>query len=289
MEDLGIHLHHQPFNKDNSMITLGLLLLEILIVIICCIQLCRFLKHRLFLKKLVHTLIIIQMTTCIIQAIDLPSVYSRFLHEVSFVLCSLLFFSVLLLWVDFYENMKRGFRIRVLQSHTLLWYMWIYACSYLGLWLLIEYFAFGGSNEGWVLTTYTTWWHLTFYTIATVSMIHISYSIVNMLGKSCFPALTSRCLSFVRKTSRTLFFVCVCFGLRFSSTLLFAIYPHLPAFIPVVPWDSEIAFLVLYLLDRILPVVLFMILMRRVPKMTSSCSYISASDVHYSLGGINYS
>jgi len=290
-EALGITVNHRKDEREYpEALCMGLLAVEMVLVVVCLVQICRFWKHRVFLKKVVHMLIILHMIACIFQAVDIAGVYKRFLHEVTFIFCSLLYLSVLLLWVDFYENLERGFRIQFLQSNTLLWFMCGYAWFYLGMWFAIHYYAFDGKDEESLLSSYTAWWHLSFYAVILVGMLQVSYCIVAMLGKSHFPILTNRCVTFARRTSRTLGVVCFCFFLRFFSTLLFVLCQFLPVVMPQFEWDTWLGFLILYLFDRILPVLVFVILMRRVPSVHPQCNNNNdGSDSQYSLRGINSS
>jgi len=280
-EDIGIISHPNEKQQYPLPLVIGILMVEATIVVVCLVQLCRFMKYRVFLKKVVHILIVLEMLACMFQAVDIPSVYKRFLHEVTFISCSLLYFSVFLLWVDFYENLKRGLRIRFLQSNSLLLFMCGYACIYLGVWTLIQHGAFSAFDEEW-LTSYSIWLHLSFYASVSAGMIQVSYSIITLLRRSHYPILTNRCIGLAKRTSRTLCIVCCCFVFRFFSTLIFVLCQSLPNTKSLLPWDTWLGFLMLYLFDRILPVLAFVILMRRVP------SYIG-NDNQCSLRGINFS
>jgi len=281
--DIGMLSKDQRQRENLTVVTLVLLILEVIIACLCMVQLLRFMQYRVFLKKVVHALIIVEMLACIFQAVDIVDiVYERFLHEATFVICSLLYLSVFLFWVDFLENLKNGSSITILRSKKLLLYMGAYACVYLGLWLAIQRAFF--TDEEWRLTIISRWWHLIFYASLSIGMVRVSYSIRAMLQESQFPILTHRCFAIVKKASKTLYVVSSCFMLRSFATILFIVCQNVPLQ-PPMHWDSWIGFLILYLFDRILPVLVFIVLMRHVPN-AQTCNM--GIDSPFSLRGVNF-
>jgi len=114
-EDLGLYRkHHNQTRLEERTdlgVTLGLLSIECIILFICLFQLLRFILNcpgRLYLKKVVHALIALEMLVCMLQAVNIPSFYEEFLHEATFIFCSLIYFNVLLFWYDFYCKLSKG-------------------------------------------------------------------------------------------------------------------------------------------------------------------------------------
>lgn len=92
--------------------------------------------------------------------------------------------------------------------------------------------------------------------------------------------------------SQLLILVCFCFVIRVGSALLFVCIHHATHAVPT-QWHTQGGFFLIYLLDRILPVIVFMILMRNTPSKVviaggSLTTINTQSSVVYSHGSVLY-
>jgi len=264
-EDLGIYSSIQTSNKNvNTITTYSLISIECIILFLCIYQLFRFFKFgKLYLKKVIHVLIVFSMTVCIAQATKIPPVFEELLHEASFVFCSLIYFAVMLFWVDFYQKLTQGKGLLFLQQRTFVICMAVYVLLYMGVFATAQFLLYG--NQVSVLPSIAVWWHLAFYAIVMIGMLCVTVFIAGTI-KSMFLSVRIR---FFKKTAKILALICGCFILRFLGTLLFVLIHYKPSAIPSA-WDTPEGFVLIYLFDRIIPVLVFIIVMRKIPSNKSS-------------------
>jgi len=265
-EDLGIYSSTQARNNPdtNTIISYSLISIESIILLICIYQLIRFFKNgKLYLKKVIHVLILFSMTVCIVQATNIPEIFEELLREAYFVFCSLVYFAVLLFWVDFYQKLTQGRGLLFLQQRTFVLCMVVYVLLYIGGFATAQLVLFGTENS--ILPSIAVWWHLAFYTAVMVGMLGVTVLIGGTI-KSMFLNVRVR---FFRKTAKILAVVCGCYIVRFLGTLLFVLIHYKPSMMPA-EWDSPEGFLIIYVFDRIVPVIVFIIVMRKIPSPSSS-------------------
>jgi len=261
-EDLGIHLVQDRERDVNikTYITLSLLSIECTILLICIYQLYRFFKHgRLHLKKLTHILIALQMIVCMLQAIKISDVYEEFLGETTFAFCSLIYLVVLLFWFDFHQKLKQGSGILFLKQPAFAICIVLYVILYTSAFAVAEFLLLD-SQQALKLPSYVAWWHLAFFTGTMIACLCVTIAISNTT-RGLYQTVRVR---FFKKTAKILSVICCCFILRFLGTLLFIFLHHKPESVPK-GWDTPMGFVIIYLFDRIIPVVVFMVLMRKVP------------------------
>jgi len=262
-EDLGIHIV-QDREKDldvKTYITLSLLSIECTILLICIYQLWRFFQHeaRLRLKKLIHSLIALQMIVCLLQAVHIPDIYEEFLGETAFVFCSLIYFSVLLFWYDFHQKLKLGKGIEFIKQNPFVICIIVYILFYMGAFGTAQYLL-NYYKKDFNLPAVAVWWHLALFTFLVVGIIYVTVLIFATTRR----LYVSVRIRFFRRTAQILVVVCCCFFVRFLGTLLFIFLHHKPEYV-MKGWDTPTGFAIIYMFDRIIPVVVFMVLMRKVP------------------------
>jgi len=264
-EDFGIHFTPNDQDKNVNIktdITIALLSIQCIILFICIFQLLRFFNYaKLYLKKVMHFLVALQMIVGILQVINIPDPWEELLDETTFVFSSLTYCAVLLFWFDFHHKLKQGKGIAFLQTRAFLICTASYVILYIGS------FAFAllllSKEEAMKLPSYIIWWHLAFYTCAMMAALTITIIIANTTMGLYF---TVR-IRFFKKTAKILAVVCCCFIIRFLGALLFAFIHHKRSAVPH-GWDTPLGFAIIYMFDRIIPVVIFMILMRKLPSVT---------------------
>jgi len=269
-EDLGIYSSVQKrHNHTNAIITYSLIAIECIILFVCIYQLFRFFKFgKLYLKKVIHVLIVFSMSVCLAQAAKIPPVFEELLHEASFVFCSLIYFAIMLFWIDFYQKLTQGKGLMFLQKRTFVICMACYVLLYMGSFAAAQCFLYGTKAS--VLPSIAAWWHLAFYTILMIGMLSVTVFIAGTI-KSMFLNVRIR---FFKKTAKILALICGCFILRFLGTLIFVLIQFKPSSIPA-KWDSPEGLIVIYLFDRIIPVLVFIIVMRKIPSEKTSTESIS--------------
>jgi len=279
-EDLGLYRkHHNQTRLEERTdlgVTLGLLSIECIILFICLFQLLRFILNcpgRLYLKKVVHALIALEMLVCMLQAVNIPSFYEEFLHEATFIFCSLIYFNVLLFWYDFYCKLSKGEGITFLRKRLFLVCIALYIILHIGAFITTQYVAF--PQQPWRLPPYVVWYHLAFYTCI---MLGIFYVAARISGSICGLFFNVR-KRFFKKTAKLLSVVGCCFVIRFLGTLLFVFLHHNPTAVPPF-WETQPGFVMIYMCDRIIPVVVFMILMRKLPSSNIGTDSDSFSNLY---------
>jgi len=270
-EDLGLYNKHQNKTSDEERVDLGItstfLFIECTILLICLYQLLRFSKcaGRLYLKKVVHVLIAIEMAVCMLQAVDIPYVYEEFLHEATFIFCSLIYLIVLLFWFDFYYKLSRGEGILFLRKRSFLVSITLYILLHIGVFVATQCIVF--PRQPWLLPPYVVWWHLAFYTSMMIGIFYVA----TRISGSIYGLYSNVRIKFFKRTAKLLVVVGCCFIIRFLGTLLFVYLHHNPTAVPAA-WDTQEGFVIIYMCDRIIPVVVFMILMRKMPTSSNQGS-----------------
>jgi len=265
-EDLGIYSSTQARNNPdtNTIISYSLLSVESIILLICIYQLLRFFKHgKLYLKKVIHILILFSMTVCIVQGTNIPAIFEEMLREAYFVFCSLVYFAVLLFWVDFYQKLTQGRGLLFIQKRTFVVYMVVYVLLYMAGFIAAQLLVYGKETS--ILPSIAVWWHLVFYSALMLGMLSVTLLIGGTI-KSMFLNVRVR---FFRKTAKMLAVVCACYIIRFIGTLSFVLIHYKPSMLPTL-WDSPEGFAIIYVFDRIVPVIVFLVVMRKIPSPSSS-------------------
>jgi len=253
------HGNTQHFNKyiQEHYLKYGIVGLESVILLISFIQLIRFSKfNRLYLKKSMHTLIICQMIVCIIlKTVEMSDGVRELVEEGGFVFSLLMYLAMILFWCDFHMKLTRGFGMPFLQTPTFVGLIGGYVVVYMLTFGYLKqctfpfYFSIG-------------WWHATCYGVAMIAMFWTTLSILTTIRSLYFTVRTK----FFRKTAEILGLVCCCFVFRLLGSLFM-----IPGMRPS-SFNSEIGLILIYLQEKIIPLCVFMILLRKVPSNGKSSS-----------------
>jgi len=219
-----------------------------------------------YCKKIVHISIAIQMIGCIMQNLEIANVtqYDCWLYfaiqELNFLTEGAAYFTLLMFWTNFYFRIVHNRVLWPFQSNAFGISVTVVAAAYLSLfcWYCHKKVE-DDCRTGWyILRIYLYWWHVGFFIIAAIAFLVITIKL-----RIQIETLHGR-FKHKRKTLKVLSVLAI---LTVFRSVVDGVFEHVPETnkIAFIYWDTWVGFFTYFMLESLIPSVIFLILLGKIP------------------------
>jgi len=264
-----------PYDSDSdipeniftvAMVMCGLAAAIFTMTIFQLIRITRLKVDSTYFKQIVHISIALQMIGCVMQNLEIADVtdYPCWVYfaiqEFDFLTEAAAYFTLMLFWTNFYFRIVHGRVLCPFQSNVFGVCILISALLYLSLFCSFCYdYVQDDCHTGWlILRKYLYWWHVSFFIVTAIVFLVITIKIWIQIR-----TLHGR-FRHKRKTLKVLGFLAV---LTVFRSLVDLVFEHVPetSRIAFIYWDTWVGFFAYFMLESIMPSVIFLLLLGRIP------------------------